>query len=190
MSYVHLPDQEGKEFKRRMPSEAAGGRQRDTIVDTSEAPPPYTENRNLGWGGRCSLSVYVSIDLALRYSQTVLTRCFEGAPLSQPTGIHAGIQAEAQIAPLIKSWEPESQREMGASSGCQDRNNRTETSPQQGKAQNQAIVKDVNAMKSCIDKYTVSLLPSNLEVYIQFLKILYNTDYSSKAMMYLPSSSG
>ena len=61
---------------------AAGGRQRDTIVDASEASPPYTENRNLGRGGRCSLSVYFSMDLALRYSQTVLTRCFEDAPLS------------------------------------------------------------------------------------------------------------
>ena len=80
-----------------------------------------------------------------------------------------GIQAEAHIAPLIKSWEPESQRVMGASSGCQDRNNRTETSSQQGKAQNQAIVENMNAMKSCMDKCTVSLLPSNLEVYVQFL---------------------
>ena len=109
---------------------AAGGRQRDTIVDASEASPLYTENRNLGWGGRCSLSIYFSMDLALRYSQTVLTRCFEGAPLSQPIGIHVGIQAEAHITPLIKSWEPDTQREMGASSGCQDRGNRTETSPQ------------------------------------------------------------
>ena len=83
---------------------AAGGRQSDTIVDASEASPLYTENRNLGWGGRCSLSIYFSMDLALRYSQTVLTRCFEGAPLSQPIGIHGGVQAEAHIAPLIKSW--------------------------------------------------------------------------------------
>ena len=47
MSYVHLLDQEGKEFKRRMPSKSAGGRQRDTIVDASEVSLPHTENRNL-----------------------------------------------------------------------------------------------------------------------------------------------
>ena len=114
---------------------AAGGRQRDTTVDASEASPPYTENRNLDRGGRCSLSVYFSMDLALRYSQTVLTRCFEGAPLSQPIGIHVGIQAEAHIAPLIKPW-CQILREMGASSGCQDRGNRIEISLQKGKFQN------------------------------------------------------
>ena len=31
-----------------------------------------------------------------------------------------GIQAEAHITPLIKSWEPDTQREMGASSDGED----------------------------------------------------------------------
>lgn len=60
VSYVHLPDQEAQEFKRRMLSE--GSRRKaewDVTQLAPEASPPYTENRNLGRGGRCSLSVYL-----------------------------------------------------------------------------------------------------------------------------------
>ena len=70
----------------RYPVKTAGGRKRDTIVEASEAyreqVHPYTEKRNLIGGGRCFLALYFSVDLAMRYSQSAGTRCFEGA--SQP----------------------------------------------------------------------------------------------------------
>ena len=83
---------------------AAGRRKRDTIVEASEASSPYTENRNPNAGGRCSLAMYLSKDLALRYSQTALKQCFGGAPPTQPIGVDWGFQAEGHIAPLIKTW--------------------------------------------------------------------------------------
>lgn len=75
VSYVHLPVYEEEEFSGRCSVKAAGGREKDTIFEASEAPSPYTENRNPDAGGRCSLAMYLSEDLALRYSQTALKWC-------------------------------------------------------------------------------------------------------------------
>ena len=83
---------------------AGGGRERDTIVEASEASSPYTGNRNPNAGGRCSLAMYLSKDLALRHSQTALKQCFGGESPTQPIGIYWGFQAEGHIALSIKTW--------------------------------------------------------------------------------------
>ena len=125
-----------------------------------QAPPSLGFSRQEHWSFQCFLLQCMKVKSESEVTQSCPT--LRNPTDCSPPGSSAHGIFQARVLEwgaiafsMIKSWEPENQREMGASSGCQDRNNRTETSSQQGKAQNQAIVEDMNAMKSCMDKCTV-----------------------------------